>query len=405
MQKLAVIGLGYVGLPLAKLAHERGFNVVGLDIDEAKLGSEYDFKVTSDFARLATADIVVVCVPTPVHANHRPNFEPLEAACKSLAAHLRAGQLVILESTVNPGVSEALVIPLLEQGSGLVCGQDFYVAHCPERINPGDEKWNLSNINRVVGGFCATSLERALAFYRTLITAEVKPMGSLKEAEAVKIVENAFRDINIAFVNELAMSFSKLGLDVVNVIEGASTKPFAFMSHQPGCGVGGHCIPVDPYYLIDYAKTNGFEHAFLSLARGINNQMPAFTVDQVKSLLQADGLALVGTRVAVLGLAYKPEIEDYRESPALDIVRLLGQAGAEVITYDPFVPHHSTAANLDAALEGAQVVVIATAHKVFKNLTPELLARRGITRLVDGRNCLPKAAMVKAGISYRGIGR
>lgn len=274
MQKtksIAVIGLGYVGLPLALLAERKGFAVIGLDIDKEKISlirnkvspfkddaiseelKSTSIVVTTEPSSLAEVDVIIICVPTPVHKNHLPNLEPVIRASKSIAQYLKRGQLVVLESTVNPGVSENVIIPLLEE-SGLKAGKDFYVSHCPERINPGDTKWSLVNIPRVVGSLEKVGLEKTLALYRSLIEADIVPMHSLKEAEAVKVVENSFRDINIAFVNELAMSFSTLGIDVTNVIKGAATKPFAFMPHFPGVGVGGHCIPVDPYYLIEYAQ-------------------------------------------------------------------------------------------------------------------------------------------------------
>ena len=249
------------------------------------------------------------------------------------------------------------------------------------------------------------ALRRALTFYRMLLDAEVKPMGSLKEAEAVKVVENAFRDINIAFVNELAMSFAKLGIDVVNVIDGAATKPFAFMPHYPGCGVGGHCIPVDPYYLIDYAKKNGFQHDFLALARRINNNMPVYTADLVAQALGKKHIPLKGSKVAVLGLAYKPDIDDCRESPAFEIVAELKRRGAEVVTYDPFVPEKSTAPSLDSAMHGAHAVVIATAHEVFRVLRPTDFVRYHIQAVIDGRNCLDKQAFAGTDLTYIGVGR
>ena len=230
-------------------------------------------------------------------------------------------------------------------------------------------------------------------------------MGSLKEAEAVKVVENSFRDINIAFVNELAMSFSKLGIDVINVINGAATKPFAFMAHFPGCGVGGHCIPVDPYYLIDYAKQNGFEHDFLELARKINSNMPKFTAEKVVLGLNEIKMAINEAKIAVLGLAYKPNIDDCRESPAFALIKVLEKYGASVVTFDPFVPSRSTAKSLEEALKDASAIVIATCHDQFKNLEPEYLLKNGVKVVVDGRNCLPKEKFVAAGIIYKGVGR
>lgn len=424
MEKIAVIGLGYVGLPLALLAERKGFSVIGIDIDDKKINllnsktppfleenlehylqTATNITFTSDFSKVADASIVVICVPTPVYENHMPNLEPVIGATKGIAPYLKKGQLVILESTVNPGVSESAVLPILEEESGLKGGQDFYLAHCPERINPGDKKWNVENINRVVGSLEGVGLEKASAFYEAILTGTVMKMGSLKEAEAVKVVENSFRDINIAFVNELARSFTRLGIDAVHVIDGAATKPFAFMAHYPGCGVGGHCIPVDPYYLIEYAKANGFHHDFLSLARRINNDMPKFAVTQLQDAMNAKGYALNGSEIAVLGLAYKGDIDDCRESPSFKIIELLKEKGARLRIYDPFVLEKSTVKNLDDALTGARAVVIATAHTEFKQLGPERLAAFGTEVVMDGRNCLDRNAFQDSIISYHGVGR
>jgi len=422
-KSVAIVGLGYVGLPLALLADEKGYQVIGIDVNEEKVRQINNrtspfldeaveralktsgMKATTDFDQLERVGTVVICVPTPIYENHMPNLEPVENACRSVAKCLQRGQLVVLESTVNPGVCDEVVLPLLENLSRLKCGRDFYLAHCPERINPGDKKWNVRNIPRVIGSYDEVGLERAYQFYRDVIEGEIKKMGSLKEAEAVKIVENSFRDVNIAFVNELAMSFTKLGIDVVNVIQGAATKPFSFHPHFPGCGVGGHCIPVDPYYLIEYAKDNGFHHDFLSLARRINNRMPQFTVDLVIDALNSKDIAIRGKKIAVLGLAYKADIDDCRESPSFEIVKHLRERGAEVSTFDPYVTKESTAKSLEEALEGAAAVVIATNHQIFRNLTPEFLLKRGIDVVIDGRNCLSKEAFIKAGAFYKGIGR
>ncbi len=424
--RVAVVGLGYVGLPLAVLAAKKGGRVMGLDIDEKKLeliksgivpfidGSLQDdlkdvvgkkngvFEASSDFSKLCGVEYVVVCVPTPVKANHDPDLEPLILACENVGRNLQKGQTVIIESTVNPGACDTAAKPALEKKSGLKAGEDFYFAHCPERINPGDHDWDVENIPRVVGGLDKKSLENAVAFYSSILTSDIKQMGSIPEAEAVKIVENSFRDVNIAFVNELAMSFSRLGIDITRVIEGASTKPFAFMPHYPGCGVGGHCIPVDPYYLIDYAKKNGFHHEFLSLARRINNGMPSYAVSLLISAL--GGVKKV-ERVAVLGLAYKPDIGDVRESPSFEIINELKEAGFEVASYDPYVFVKGSENNLDSALQNSGAVVVATAHKAFRELTPQYLMSKGIKIVIDGRNCLPKEKFVASGIIYKGIGR
>lgn len=423
VKSVAVIGLGYVGLPLALQARKKGFEVVGIDVSEKKLElikkgvspfadeeisnnlKQYPISVTNDASIVKNVSTIVICVPTPVYENFMPNLEPVEGACKAIAPFLKKGHLVVLESTVNPGVSEDVVLPILEKISGLKGGKDFYLSHCPERINPGDKRWAVHNIPRVVGSLDPVGLAKSVAFYEAIIDAPIKPMGSIKEAESVKVVENSFRDINIAFVNELAMSFSKLGIDVVNVINGAATKPFAFMAHYPSCGVGGHCIPVDPYYLIEYAKQKGFEHQFLKLARNINNHMPEFTVEQLTAALKENKLNLKKAKIAVLGLAYKREVGDDRESPSYEIIHILEKKGAHVATFDPFVLQKSTAKSLEEALKGATAVIVPTDHDVFKKLTPALFKKNGITVVVDGKNCLDKQAFEKAGITYKGIGR
>ena len=414
-RRLVVVGVGYVGLPLAEQAHRRGYSVTGIDIDEEKVrelasrlrsknGVNPPLSFSTDFAAVADADIIAVCVPTPVYKNHVPNLRPLKAACRDVGRHLQRGQLVIVESTVNPYVTEGIVVPLLERYSGLVVESDFFVAHAPERINPGDPLWHVGNIPRVVGGIGPESLARAAAFYRSVIDAAVLEMGSVREAEAVKIVENSFRDVNIAFANELALSFARLGINIENVIRGASTKPFSFMAHYPGCGVGGHCIPVDPYYLIRYAEENGFHHDFLSLARKINNRMPAYTADLVLRALKDLSIPVSSASAAVLGVAYKPDIEDDRESPSYKIIERLERAGLSVRIFDPFVPEQSTARTIEEALSGATAAVIATAHRQFVDLSPDFFTAHGVKAVVDGRNCLDKEKFSAAGIVYRGIG-
>lgn len=419
--KIAVLGLGYVGLPLSILAASRGFEVLGFDIDEVKVAQlesrEANFlddaaaeafkrvqtlSVSANESDLDAADVFIICVPTPVLESRQPDLKPLEGAAEIVGRHLKEGALVIVESTVNPGACETVVLPLLEKGSGL-SRDEFLFAHCPERVNPGDERWDVGHIPRVIGGLDSESLSKALSLYRSLIDAEITPMGSIKEAEAVKMVENSFRDVNIAFVNELAMAFDRAGIDIVNVIKGASTKPFGFMAHYPGAGVGGHCIPVDPYYLIRYGRDNGFEHQFLLTARRINERMPHYTVNRLADAFRQKKMKLAGSRVALLGLAYKKDIPDVRESPSLIIRDQLRKKGAEVRIFDPYVP--GAGRDLKETLEGAQAVIVATDHSMFCNLTPRQLEEFGVQVVIDGRNCLDKEVFKKSDILYRGIGR
>jgi len=404
---ISVIGLGYVGLPLLKLINGKGFHVVGLDIDKEKVKKAIKEKLsaTTDSEKaLNNTDCFIVCVPTPVDENHRPELKFVISAFKIIAKYLKKGSIVILESTVAPGTTEEILIPILEE-SGLKAGKDFFVAHCPERIDPGNKKWTVRNIPRVVGGVNEESTDVAYALYKEIIDAEIVKLSNIKTAEAVKIVENAFRDVNIAFVNELAKSFDKIGIDIMEVIKGASTKPFGFMPFYPGCGVGGHCIAVDPYYLIERAEKSGFEHRFLKLAREINNSMPEYTVQKVMVGLNKVGMCVKGTNIAILGVAYKGGISDTRESPALSIIEKLRQLGANLFIFDPYIPEKSTVENLNQALEKSECIVVTTDHPEFKQIEPELLKEKGIRVVIDGRNILDKEKIKSLGIIYEGIGR
>ncbi|MBD3244669.1 MAG: nucleotide sugar dehydrogenase [Candidatus Moranbacteria bacterium] len=425
-QTIAVIGIGYVGLPLACLAADKGYQVLGVDINQKlidkvnkaqvpfkddlvkkllkKTVQSGNLKASNDFKLLKKVETIAVCVPTPVDENYQPDFKPLISAVQRIKENLVKGQLVIIESTINPGVCEEIVLPILEQG-GKKVGKDFYLAHAPERINPGDPKWNVSNLPRNVGALSKTGLKKAAQFYRDIIDAPINEMQSIKEAEATKTIENAFRDINIAFINEIAKSFDQLGIDVVDVIKGASSK-FSFMAHWPSCGVGGHCIPVDPYYLIRKAETVGFSHDFLKLARQINNHMPKYTVELYQDELNKVGLAVKGTKTAVLGIAYKADIDDTRESPAFEIIEELKKMGADVLTYDPLVLEKSTEKSLKQTLKKAQALLIVTDHSEFKEkLDGQTLKKNNIKVVLDGKNCLDKEDIVKAGVNYKGIGR
>lgn len=423
LKTVSVIGLGYVGLPLAVRAKERGYEVIGFDVDENKIALlkkgqrifkdafleenllKYPFKATNDPKDLASADIHIICVPTPVDQQHHPDLGPVIGASETVASQTKKGALVILESTVNPYVSEEVVKPIFEK-HGFKVGKDIFISHCPERINPGDPKWNVTNIPRVVGSFDKKGLEMSLQFYRSIVDAEIRPMKHIREAEAVKILENSFRNINIAFVNEIARSFDKMEIDVKDVIEGAATKPFAFMKHFPSCGVGGHCIPVDPHYLVERAKESGFNHRFLKLAIEMNDSMPEYSVERMQDALNENGMAMKGSTIGVLGLAYKANVDDLRESPALEIVEILKEHFCKVETFDPHVKRLSTSKTLETLLKKSDAIFIATDHREFKEMiTPALLKKNNIKVIVDGKNCLDKEAFKKAGIIYKGIGR
>ncbi|TSC72681.1 MAG: UDP-N-acetyl-D-glucosamine dehydrogenase [Parcubacteria group bacterium Gr01-1014_38] len=427
-ETVAIVGLGYVGIPVAAAAREKGFTVLGYDVDQGKVARiatgvfpfrdaevetafrAFPLEATSDARRLADADTVIVAVPTPVDHDSRPDFSPLRTAVETVALHAKPGVLLSIESTVNPGVCEEMLVPLLRSRGRDPDGGNVLLVHCPERVNPGDTRWTIRTIPRVLGGYTDEAAERGLSFYTRLLDASVKRMSSLRAAEAVKMVENAFRDVNIAFVNELAQSFDRLKIDVAEVLDGASTKPFAFLAHFPGCGVGGHCIPVDPHYLIEHALARGFEHRFLKLAREINQAMPRYTVEKLQAVLAASGVqkngeGVHGVRVALLGLAYKRDVNDLRESPALEVEKILRAEGAVVTAFDPYVPERSSVATLDEALQQAEAIVLATDHTVFRQLMPDDLAGTPVRVIVDGRNCLDHEAFRKARYAITGIGR
>ena len=421
--KISVLGLGYVGLPLAcAIARKTNNLIVGFDLSKSKVEMiqnkicpiddeqckkdllEVNFESSYETAILKNSDVFIVCVPTPVLNDYTPDLEPVKSAVKIVSKFLLKGQYVVIESTINPGVCEEVVQPILEESTGLKAGVDFDIIHCPERINPGDPKWNVYNIPRNIGSTSNRATKVMAELYRSFISAEINEMPDLKTAEATKIIENTFRDINIAYVNELAKSFDVLGIDLMTVIKGASNKPFAFMPHFPSCGVGGHCIPVDPYYLIERAKQSGFDHKFLKLAREINNSMPSYTIDMLNNALNYFEKSIKNTKIGLLGLSYKSDVGDIRESPSLKIKQLLILKGAELDIYDPYFPELSTNDSLESVLENCFAIVISTDHTVFKNITPEDLIKYGVKIVIDGKNCLNKLAIQSKGIYYKGIG-
>lgn len=424
METAAVIGLGYVGLPLlAALAKSGKYQAKGFDTDTQKISlinegicpivddeceaiiAQKILAVSADPQILNGAQVFFVCVPTPVHGDFSPDLDPLVSAIEQIAPFLTEGALIIIESTINPGVCDEIIIPLITEKTGLAAGSGFGIAHCPERINPGDPQWKIGNIPRNIGANTPEVCRRAAEIYRAILTAEIYEMATLKEAEATKIIENAFRDINIAFVNELAKSFDAMGIDLISVLKGAAKKPFGFLPHFPGCGVGGHCIPVDPYYLINRAMQSGFDHKFLRLAREINNSMPAYTVEILREALNDLAMPLKGSQIGVLGIAYKGNVADKRESPALKIIDLLREKGAVVHVFDPYFPTESTCAGLEALLEASEAVVIATEHDAFRALSPEVFFRYNVRIVIDGKNSLRKELFRGSPLIYRGIGR
>jgi UDP-N-acetyl-D-glucosamine dehydrogenase len=423
--RVGVIGLGYVGLPLVELFAGGGFPVLGFDIDQDKVdrlraGKSYighiasdriqalldggHFDPTADFARLAEADAILICVPTPLGAHREPDLSAVVATGRAIGRYLRPGQLVVLESTTYPGTTRDVLRPELE-ASGLVAGSDFFLAYSPEREDPGNPKFSAGNIPKVVGGWDETSGELARALYGAVVP-QVVPVSSCEVAEACKILENTYRAVNIALVNELKLVFDRMGIDVWEVIDAARTKPFGFQAFYPGPGLGGHCIPIDPFYLTWAAHTYGVHTRFIELAGEINTAMPHHVVDRVIAALNDRGRALRGSRVLVLGASYKPNVDDCRESPSVELMELLRDRGAEVSYSDPHVPAlpamrgHTIrleSVSLTAEVLAAQdCVLVATDHSAFDwefivRHCSLLVDTRGATRGL-GRN--PEGAVI-----------
>ncbi|RLE03060.1 MAG: nucleotide sugar dehydrogenase [Candidatus Aminicenantes bacterium] len=392
---VGVIGLGYVGLPLVKTFLLNGFQVVGFDVDQQKIdclrrGESYikyfpgnelkpfltkgNFQPTTDFQKLSQVEIIIICVPTPLDAHRNPDLSYVLKTTRTVAEYLRPGQLIVLESTTYPGTTEEEMKPILEE-TGLVVGQDFFLAYSPERENPGDTRYTTDKIPKVVGGVTPACLKVAQTLYDQIVVKTV-PVSSCRVAEATKLLENIFRSVNIALVNELKMIFERMGIDVWEVIEAASTKPFGYMPFYPGPGYGGHCIPVDPFYLTWKAKEVDYSTKFIELAGEINTQMPYYVVNRTIEALNDRGKAIRGAKILVLGVAYKKDVDDQRESPSLKIIQILQRKGALVSYHDPYVPHcfgHRDYPDLDlwseelneSLLRKMDAVIVATDHSVY----------------------------------------
>jgi len=384
---VAIVGAGYVGLPLAKTFAEAGKTVVLVDVDAERVaqlnrGESYIEDVssealerlveegrvaaTTDYDELRDADAILIALPTPLSRQREPDLAIMLSATEEIAKRLRPGHLVVLESTTYPGTTREKLLPLLERGSGLTAGQDFHLAFSPERVDPGNSQWSTKSVTKVVGGVNETSTEAASALYSAAID-NVHPVSSPEAAELTKLLENIFRSVNIALVNELAQLCDRMDIDVWEVVEAAATKPFGFMSFKPGPGLGGHCIPIDPFYLTWKAREYGFYTEFIELAGKVNESMPYFCRSLVSQALNhARQRSLSGSRILVLGVAYKPDISDMRESPAVKLIGLLEGAGASVSYHDPYVPEFSENGIVmrSVALEPAEYdcVVVVTDH-------------------------------------------
>jgi len=412
--KIGVVGLGYVGLPLAVSFAEAGHEVVGLDLDARKIeaiarGDSYVEDVRSErlaavadrlsattrYAELSMAEAVIVAVPTPLTENREPDLGALVASAMSLAAVLQRNQLIVLESTTYPGTTRERFIPLLEE-SGLKAGRDFSVAFSPERVDPGRTDFSLRNTPKVVGGLTEECRARALELYGEVCDALV-PVSTLEAAELSKLLENIFRTVNIALVNELAMLCDRMGIDIWEVVDAASTKPYGFMRFEPGPGMGGHCLPVDPFYLAWRAREFDTPTEFIELAGEVNQRMPYFCVEKITEALNNRSKPVRGTRIAILGVSYKAGVGDMRESPALKILTLLSERGADLVYHDPHVPELPefglTSLPLPEALAGAECAVIVTAHPSLDldqvlAAAPAVVDFRGATRGIEAPNLI-----------------
>jgi UDP-N-acetyl-D-glucosamine dehydrogenase len=388
--RVGVIGLGYVGLPLAIEFARAGFNVTGFDVDQSKVdainaGHSYILDIgdahiateiaagrlaaTSDMARLAEMDVVDICVPTPLRKTKDPDMSYIVAAAEQIARHLHPGMLIVLESTTYPGTTAEVLQPMFEE-KGFEVGKDFFLAFSPERVDPANAKYTTRNTPKVVGGTTPACSEVAAALYSAAVDTVV-PVSSTQVAEMVKLLENTFRAVNIGLVNEIALMAHRMNIDVWEVIDAARTKPFGFMPFYPGPGLGGHCIPVDPFYLSWKARQTGFECRFIELAGHINGSMPAFVVERVGEALNSKRKALNGSRVHLFGVAYKKNVSDMRESPALDVLELLHQRGAVLSYSDPYVPVLDLGdlrlKSVDAsAVADVDCVVVCTDHDAFE---------------------------------------
>lgn len=417
--RVAVLGMGYVGLPFSTVFATAGFNVTGIDPDEQKMkmlnrGESYILDVpaplakqlvqdgklrgTTDYSVLNEIDAVAICVPTPLRHTGDPDLSFIISAAEGLAPYVHPGMVVVLESSTYPGTTRELVLPILTEKSGLKVGEDFFLAFSPERVDPGREDWTTKNTPKVIGGMTEKCTEVSSAWYCQALDTVV-PVSSTEVAEMAKLLENTFRMINIGFVNELTLMCDRLGVDVWEVIDAAATKPFGFMRFNPGPGLGGHCIPIDPMYLSWKMRSLNYTARFIELASEINTSMPRFVIGRVQDALNEHGKPMKDSNVLVLGVAYKPDIDDLRESPAIDVIRLLQAKGARVSYHDPHIPHVrednweiDSVPDMMKALREADCVVIVTNHKAYDY--DAILEQAKL--IVDTRNALGKKGRLSA---------
>lgn len=410
---MGVCGLGYVGLPLAVDKAKHGFRTIGFDIQQKKVdlvnaGTNYIgdvvdadlrelvsagmLRATSDFSFVKDVDFIAICVPTPLDAHQQPDISYVRDSAKTIARYLHRGSIVVLESTTYPGTTEELLKPILEEGSGLKCGEDFYLGFSPERVDPGNLIYKTSNTPKVVGAVGADAAEVIAMVYSAILDGEVHTVSSPAVAEMEKILENTYRNVNIGLVNELAMLCHKMGINIWEVIDAAKTKPYGFQPFYPGPGLGGHCIPLDPFYLSWKAREYSFHTSMIESSMMINDRMPEYTVERAGKILNRAKRALNGSRVLLLGVAYKQDIDDYRESPALRVMEEFQRSGAQVDYYDPFIPacrykgrHYQSLPALDPeVLRQYDLAVVTTAHS---QVDYGMIARAGVP-VFDCKNAM-----------------
>ena len=414
---LGVIGLGYVGLPLAVEKAKAGFKTIGFDVQEAKVemvnsGQNYIGDVvnedlekivksgllfaTTDFSKVASADCVCICVPTPLDAHQQPDISYVKASAESIVQYMHKDMLVVLESTTYPGTTEEILKPILEK-SGLKCGRDFYLAFSPERVDPGNLIYKTRNTPKVVGGITPECTDVAAALYEAILEAPVHRVSSAAIAEMEKILENTYRNINIGLVNELAILSNKMGINFWEVIEAAKTKPYGFQAFYPGPGLGGHCIPLDPYYLSWKAREYGFHTSMIESSMMINDRMPEYCVERASKILNRFKKSINGSRILILGVAYKQETNDYRESPAIRVIECLRNEGAEVTFYDPYIMEYNEGTLVRKGeyeltielIEGADLVMVTTAHA---NVDYSFVQKHG-NAIFDTKNAMKNVIM------------
>ncbi len=379
--KVGVVGLGYVGLPLAVEKARAGYKTIGFDIQDAKVemvnkGKNYigdivddDLKVlvsdgllsaTTDFSFVKNVDFIAICVPTPLDKHQQPDISYVRSSAEQIATYMTKGTIVVLESTTYPGTTEELLKPILEEGSGLKCGEDFYLGFSPERVDPGNKEFKTKNTPKVVGAIGKDATEVIAAMYRAVLDGDVHEVSSPAIAEMEKILENTYRNINIGLANEMAMLCDRMGINYWEVVEAASTKPYGFQAFYPGPGLGGHCIPLDPYYLSWKAREYGFHTSMIENSMIINDKMPEYCVERASRILNKQGKALSTSKVLVLGVAYKADIDDYRESPAIDVINILKEMGADTEFYDPYISEYKHNGDINRGIDSISPEIVAS---------------------------------------------